>query len=404
MPSDAPTPMLPVAPPEAPAAADGYLASVRQTLIALGASAPDADIGATGDFWRHCFSAGIPANVAAATIYATARHKHHGATTLKESVVSESPMREEWEVIVRRGGVGVDEITAAAGRRPDEVTAGNAVFAGFKDDEKATAFSKKMTKAGYISSSGPRRDYTLHEEDAGLRWGRTRDGNWEAFGARAMYEIGHRGDDYHLLVVSPTRHDRIFYHSTHTTLEAAKRSATNYEHGLKANEEGDPSAMAEEKPAAKEECHTCIPWRKVARDPVDQEAVKKFGKIKTAKDVYRVVGADLTRESAEVFLVLPLDIHGKLMGPAYEVARGQRDRVTVGIDNVMDAASDARCAGYVVVHNHPGGSAEPSEADLKLTKEIQRATPPGRTMLDHVIITQGAAYSCIEKKTYKVKA
>jgi hypothetical protein len=74
-----------------------------------------------------------------------------------------SPTREEWEVVVRRGGNSEDEVTAAAGRRPTQVTAGNAVFAGFNDDEKAQKFAQKMTQKGYVTSSGPSRESNLHE-------------------------------------------------------------------------------------------------------------------------------------------------------------------------------------------------------------------------------------------------
>lgn len=182
-----------------------------------------------------------------------------------------------------------------------------------------------------------------------------------------------------------------------------------------AKEEGDPSAMpsADEskQPEPAAVCETCIPWRKVSRDPIEHAEIASLKKqLDTPLDVYACVGHDLNRETQEVFLMLPVNIHGHLMGPAYEVARGQRDRVAVGIDNVMDAASDARCAGFIVCHNHPGGSPKPSKADMQLTDEIRRATPPGRKFLDHVIIGPDSAYSCVEKRPdgkvgrlYKVK-
>jgi RadC-like JAB domain len=172
-------------------------------------------------------------------------------------------------------------------------------------------------------------------------------------------------------------------------------------HELPYAEEGDPSAM---EGAAAPVCETCIPWRKVSRDPVENDTIAKLDKtLQTPLDVYACVGDDLNRETQEVFLVLPVNIHGKLMGPAYEVARGQRDRVAVGIDNVMDAASDARCAGYFVVHCHPGGAARPSKADIKLTEDIRKATPPGRKFLDHLVVAPSSIYSCVEKRLYKVK-
>jgi DNA repair protein RadC len=116
-----------------------------------------------------------------------------------------------------------------------------------------------------------------------------------------------------------------------------------------------------------------------------------------------VVGPELVAESQEVFILIALDIHGKMICPPYEIARGQRDRVTVGIDNVMDAASDARCAGFIVAHPHPGGTARPSKADIALTKEIKASTPKGRVFIDHVVVTPGCAYSIVESRAYKIK-
>jgi hypothetical protein len=156
-----------------------------------------------------------------------------------------------------------------------------------------------------------------------------------------------------------------------------------------------------------EVCSTCIPWIKVSRDPAQHAAIaelaKKFGKIKTPRDIYAIVGDDLNRETQEVFLVIALNVHARLMCAPYEIARGQRDRVAVGIDNVMDAASDARCSAFLVCHQHPGDSPEPSEADWKLFKDIVKATPPGRVCIDSLVVTPGAIYSCAEKKLYKIK-
>jgi hypothetical protein len=188
------------------------------------------------------------------------------------------------------------------------------------------------------------------------------------------------------------------HHVTSTTISEAKEGLI----------EGDPSAMegADERKQTEPapSCETCIPWQKVKRDPVENETFMKLDKtLQTPLDVYACIGDDLNRETQEVFLVLPVNIHGKLMGPAYEVARGQRDRVAVGIDNVMDAASDARCAGFFVAHGHPGGSARPSKADIKLTEDIRKATPPGRKFLDHLVVAPSSIYSCVEKRLYRVK-
>jgi proteasome lid subunit RPN8/RPN11 len=87
--------------------------------------------------------------------------------------VHESPTRDEWEVVVRRTAA-VDDIVAAAGRKPDEIAGNHLTFGDFYDDEKATAFARKMTQAGFIATSGARRQVAA-EAGTSTRWYR----GWE---------------------------------------------------------------------------------------------------------------------------------------------------------------------------------------------------------------------------------
>jgi len=52
----------------------------------------------------------------------------------------------------------------------------------------------------------------------------------------------------------------------------------------------------------------------------------------------------------------------------------------------------------ILVHNHPSGDSEPSEADLEITKRIIEAGKiMGVDILDHVIITKSKVFSFKEK-------
>lgn len=53
----------------------------------------------------------------------------------------------------------------------------------------------------------------------------------------------------------------------------------------------------------------------------------------------------------------------------------------------------SNCSAFIIVHNHPGGSLEPSEADKKMTKILsQLGNDLGFKMLDHLIITNGGQF------------
>lgn len=153
-----------------------------------------------------------------------------------------------------------------------------------------------------------------------------------------------------------------------------------------------------------------IPWRKVARDPAQHEAdmklAEKHGPVRTPKQVYELVGAELAKEDSEIFLVIPLNVRGELKSAPYEVARGQRSRVSVDAADVLRAALDSGAEGFICCHSHPTGKARPSKADIDLTKNLKAATKPyGKSlcMLDHVVIGHGEYFSIFEDKLYKVR-
>jgi len=74
--------------------------------------------------------------------------------------------------------------------------------------------------------------------------------------------------------------------------------------------------------------------------------------------------------------------------------RGGVSSIAVQPRDVLEAALVRKASGIVLVHNHPGGNASPSHADLNLTAEIQNLAPRlGLRLLDHVIVTSDDCYS-----------
>jgi len=66
---------------------------------------------------------------------------------------------------------------------------------------------------------------------------------------------------------------------------------------------------------------------------------------------------------------------------------------------IFQEALKQNAASVILVHNHPSGDAEPSEADLEITKRIQEAGKiMGIDVLDHVIISKNKTFSFKENK------
>jgi DNA repair protein RadC len=75
------------------------------------------------------------------------------------------------------------------------------------------------------------------------------------------------------------------------------------------------------------------------------------------------------------------------------VSEGSVDEAAVYVREVIRRALDYRATAIIIVHNHPSGDPQPSQQDIKLTREIVEAGRPLRISVhDHVII--GAKGHC----------
>lgn len=101
--------------------------------------------------------------------------------------------------------------------------------------------------------------------------------------------------------------------------------------------------------------------------------------------------ADLLREDArgyevEHFLVLLLNTRRRLIR-VEPISQGTLDSIHVHAREVFKHAIVANAAAIVLVHNHPSGDPTPSEADIKVTRDLIRAGQLLKIeVLDHVIL------------------
>jgi DNA repair protein RadC len=106
--------------------------------------------------------------------------------------------------------------------------------------------------------------------------------------------------------------------------------------------------------------------------------------------------ANFMRESGrlkivEAFQVLLLNTRKKLIR-VEEISEGTLDTILVHPREVFRAAIAANAAGIVLVHNHPSGDPTPSEADIKVTRDLIRAGQLLKIeVVDHVILGRAAA-------------
>ena len=103
-------------------------------------------------------------------------------------------------------------------------------------------------------------------------------------------------------------------------------------------------------------------------------------------NVVRLLRENNLVKNVETLQVLLLNTRRRLIRVA-EITDGTLDTLLVHPREVFKAAIAANAAAVVLAHNHPSGDPTPSEADIKVTRDLIRAGQLLKIdVLDHVII------------------
>lgn len=125
----------------------------------------------------------------------------------------------------------------------------------------------------------------------------------------------------------------------------------------------------------------------------------------TVAKVWRqhVATADSFKADKECLVVFLLDTRRRFVG--FEIlSQGTRDTLLVNTGEVFRMATARGAAAIVIAHNHPSGDPSPSDADIKLTRDLIHAGELLKVELcDHVIIGAEAhkpGYCSLRSKGY----
>lgn len=142
--------------------------------------------------------------------------------------------------------------------------------------------------------------------------------------------------------------------------------------------------------------------RRRAEDPVEYkvvtlrdcplpESLRECDTPQKAAEYWRlhVVSAPTFNPDVETFVVLHLNTRRRVRGH-HVVATGTLDTVITHSREVFRTAIIAVSAAVVLMHNHPSGDSTPSEADIRVTRDLIRAGQILKIeVLDHVIVGAG---------------
>jgi DNA repair protein RadC len=105
----------------------------------------------------------------------------------------------------------------------------------------------------------------------------------------------------------------------------------------------------------------------------------------------------LRHRQQEVFLVLFLNSRHALIR-CQELFHGTIDGASVYPREVVKAALAHNAAAVILAHNHPSGVAEPSQADIRITRRLRDALElVDIRVLDHMVVGEGEIVSLAER-------
>jgi DNA repair protein RadC len=102
-----------------------------------------------------------------------------------------------------------------------------------------------------------------------------------------------------------------------------------------------------------------------------------------------IINADWYDESKEALVVLILNTRRRIIGHNL-VTLGNLDSCSVRPLEVFRPVIVAAGGACILMHNHPSKDSSPSEADIKVTRDLIRASQLLKIeILDHVIVGEG---------------
>jgi DNA repair protein RadC len=123
------------------------------------------------------------------------------------------------------------------------------------------------------------------------------------------------------------------------------------------------------------------------------EGSAKRDAVKSPQAVADYLRLKLAGCGDEVVLLLLLDARNHIIGEEV-ISEGTPARATVEPRKIVEKALARKAVGFILAHNHPSGSVDPSPEDDALTQKVRAAAETvDIKMIDHVIVGRAGWWS-----------
>jgi DNA repair protein RadC len=126
-------------------------------------------------------------------------------------------------------------------------------------------------------------------------------------------------------------------------------------------------------------------------------AVRSDSSVENPAEMRSFVLTQLRDKPYEVFCVLHLDVHHRLI-VFQELFRGSTDSAGIYPREVVREVMAHNSFAVILAHNHPSGTAEPSQADRLVTRRIRDALALIEVkVLDHLVVGETRVMSFADR-------
>ncbi len=177
-----------------------------------------------------------------------------------------------------------------------------------------------------------------------------------------------------------------------SAVELSKRILASVENNLNALGKLSIKQLCEFKGVGEAKAISIIAALEVGKRQKNEE-VLKLEKITSSQIIFNIMQPIIGDLPHEEFWVLYLNNNLKIVFKS-QLSKGGITGTVVDLRIIFKMAFQHNATAIVLVHNHPSGNNQPSNADLEVTKKIKVACQNLEiNLVDHLIITQNNYYS-----------
>ncbi|HOS15661.1 MAG TPA: DNA repair protein RadC [Bacteroidales bacterium] len=119
-------------------------------------------------------------------------------------------------------------------------------------------------------------------------------------------------------------------------------------------------------------------------------------KITSSKNAYDYIYPNIAELSHEEFWIILLKTNKQIIGKKL-IGVGGLNSTVADPKKIFHHIVSEKAAGFILCHNHPSGNLQPSDTDIKLTKEIQTVSKLLHVdLVDHIIACPNAYFSFVD--------